>query len=83
MEQHQSKKMTIEINQQTYAQFKEYCEETDSEKSEIMEDLMQYFLKKRMNTMDALRKGYAEMGSINLEISSEFNSCENEVHYYI
>jgi len=75
--------MTIEIDQQTYELFKEYCEETDSEKSEIVEDLMQYFLDECMNTMDAMRKGYAEMGSINLEISSEFNNCENEAHYYI
>lgn len=80
MEQHQSKKMTIEVDQRTYEMFKEYCEETNSDKSDIMEGLMQYFLEESMNTMDAMRKGYAEMASINLEISSEFNDCEDEAH---
>lgn len=83
MEEQQGKKMIIELDHAIYEKFEEYCEETEAEKSEIMSELLQYFLKDSMNTMDAMRKGYEEMAHINLEICSEFDGCENEVHAHI
>jgi CopG family transcriptional regulator/antitoxin EndoAI len=83
MEEQQGKKMIIELDQAVYEKFEEYCAETNAEKSEIMSELLHYFLKDNMNTMDAMRKGYEEMARINLEICSEFDGCENEVHAHI
>lgn len=83
MREQQGKKMIIELDQAVYEEFEEYCTETDTEKSEVMTDLLQYFLKESMNTMDAMRKGYAEMAHINLEICSEFDGCESEAHSHI
>lgn len=83
MEEQQGKKMIIEVDQAIYERFERYCEETNIEKSEVMSELLHYFLRDTMNTMDAMRKGYEEMAHINLEICSEFDECENEVHGHI
>ncbi|GEK92079.1 hypothetical protein [Alkalibacterium kapii] len=78
-----SKEMTIELKQSIYEEIEEYCQDADIEESELMNMMLQCFIKDTMNKMDAMRKGYAEMGSINLEICSEFDGCENEIHTHI
>jgi len=83
MQERHVEKITVELNPQTYDNFREYCEVTNSEKSDIMEDLVNYFLSEYMYTMDAMRKGYEEMGNLNLEICSEFEGCEDEAHSHL
>ncbi|OJF91641.1 hypothetical protein [Alkalibacterium sp. 20] len=82
MEEH-NKKMTIELEQSVYEEIEEYCKDAKIEESELMNKMLQCFIKDNMNKMDAMRKGYAEMGNINLEICSEFDNCENEIHTHI
>ncbi|MDN6194778.1 MAG: hypothetical protein L0J48_03355 [Alkalibacterium sp.] len=78
-----NKEMTIELKQSIYEEIEEYCQDADIEESELINDMLQCFIKDTMNKMDAMRKGYAEMGRINLEICSEFDGCENDIHAYI
>ncbi|MER2064028.1 MAG: hypothetical protein ABS873_05210 [Alkalibacterium sp.] len=78
-----NKKMTIELEQSVYEEIEEYCQDANIEESELMNKMLQCFIKDTMNKMDAMRKGYAEMGKINLEICSEFDGCENEIHAHI
>lgn len=83
MKQQHGKKMIIELDQSVYEEFVEYCTDADIEKSELMSEVVQCFMKDMMNKMDAMRKGYEEMGHINLEICSEFDGCESEVHSHV
>ncbi|SEI61488.1 CopG family transcriptional regulator / antitoxin EndoAI [Alkalibacterium gilvum] len=78
-----NKEMTIELKQSIYEEIEEYCQDADIEESELINDMLQCFIKDTMNKMDAMRKGYAEMGRINLEICSEFDGCENDIHAHI
>lgn len=80
MGSYETKEVTIELTQSTFEKFKEYCRDTSSEKSEIMEDLIRYFLDECNSTLVSMREGYKEMGKINLEICSDFKPCEDEVH---
>ncbi|WP_208559609.1 hypothetical protein [Marinilactibacillus kalidii] len=83
MEEQRNKKMIIELDQSVYEDLVEFCVETNVEKTELMSQMVNYCIKESMNKMDAMRKGYAEMANINLEICSEFDGCESEAHYHI
>lgn len=83
MKQHYSKQMIIELDQSVYEEFEEYCTDAGIEKTEVMSNMVQCFMKDMMNKMDAMRKGYEEMGRINLEICSEFDGCESEAHSHV
>ncbi len=75
--------MIIELDQSIYEEFEEYCLDVDVEKTEIVSDAVQCLIKDMMNKMDAMRKGYEEMGNLNLEICSEFDGCESEAHSHV
>lgn len=83
MKEQDNRKLVIELEPSVYEEIEEYCTEADMEKSELMSDCIQCYVKETMNKMDAMRKGYAEMGHINLEICSEFDGCESEAHTHI
>ena len=83
MKEHSNRKMVIELDQSVYEDIEEYCMETDIEETELMSDIFHCFVRETMNKMDAMRKGYAEMGHINLEICSEFHGCESEAYTHI
>lgn len=83
MEEQRSKKMIIELDQSVYEDLVELCLEINMEETQLMSELVKDCLKESMNKMDVMRKGYAEMGHINLEICSEFDGCESEAHFYI
>lgn len=83
MEERQSKEITLEIDKETYTAFKEYCKESQFDQNEIVEHLMDHFVSDSKSVADQMREGYAEMARLNLEISSEFSDCENEVNMNI
>ena len=83
MEEQRSKKMIIELDQSVYEDLVEYCVETNMEKTQLMAEMVKVCVRESMNKRDAMRKGYAEMAHINLEICSEFDGCESEVHMHI
>ncbi|PRY80943.1 hypothetical protein [Alkalibacterium olivapovliticus] len=83
MEEQNNKRMVIELDQSVYDEIEEYCVDADIEESELMSGIFQCFVRETMNKMDAMKKGYTEMGHINLEICSEFDGCESEAHTHI
>ncbi|MCC5890495.1 MAG: hypothetical protein JJU01_07985 [Alkalibacterium sp.] len=83
MEEQHNKKMVIELDQSVYEEIEEYCYEENIKESELLSEIFQCFVRDTVNKMDAMRKGYTEMGRINLEICSEFDDCESEAHTHI
>lgn len=83
MEERQAKELTVTIDSETYEMFEEYCEESRFDRSEILEHLIDHFIQESRPMMEQMRDGYAEMGKLNLEITSEFTSVENEVSHYL
>lgn len=80
MRERQSKEVTLEINVETYKEFKAYCQESRFDQNEIIEHLIDHFIHESKTISEKMRDGYAEMAHLNLEISSEFSDCENEVN---
>lgn len=83
MDEQRNKKMIIELDQSVYEDLVEFCVETNMEETQLMSEMVKYCLKESINKMDVMRKGYVEMANINLEICSEFDSCDSEAHSYI
>lgn len=83
MEERQMKELTIEIDVGTYEEFQAYCEESQFDRNEILEHLMDHFVEESKTMMNKMKQGYAEMAKLNLEITSEFTNIENEVNNYL
>lgn len=69
----------IHVNSEIYQLIQNFCEESGFDENELVNGVLQHFLKESLNIIDTMRKGYAEMAHINLDISSEFEICEEEV----
>lgn len=83
MEERQMKELTIEIDIETYEEFQAYCDESRFDRNEILEHLMEHFVEESKVMMKKMKDGYAEMAKLNLEITSEFTDCENEVNIHL
>ncbi|HLQ74843.1 MAG TPA: hypothetical protein VK107_02250 [Alloiococcus sp.] len=83
MEERQMKELTIEIDIETYEEFQAYCDESRFDRNEILEHLMEHFVEESKAMMKKMKDGYAEMAKLNLEITSEFTDCENEVNIHL
>ncbi|EKU93625.1 Uncharacterised protein [Alloiococcus otitis] len=80
MEEQQSKELTVKVDSGTYNAFQAYCEESSFDQDEIVEHLMDRFVDESRMMINQMRKGYAEMANLNLEIAAEFSECDNEVN---
>ncbi|MBM6616045.1 hypothetical protein JTF06_14225 [Desemzia sp. RIT804] len=73
------KVVEIHLEADVYEQVQEYCALEELEEKELVSCFMSKFVKEKLNIIDTLRKGYAEMAGINLDICNEFEECEKEV----
>lgn len=79
----EKKEVTVKIDNSLYATVEEYC----AYSGETEETVVKYLLTRSLNRFnkdyEKLKKGYVEMGNINLEISDAFKASENEAMDYI
>ena len=71
--------MKVNLAPAVYKEVKEYCAIADIDENEFVNSVMNYFLDENLIIYDTMRKGYAEMSRINLDICDEFEVCEKEV----
>lgn len=55
-----------------------YCEYYAINENDLVNDALAEFFEAHRQNLDALVKGYVEMGQLNSEIAHEFSSCEAE-----
>lgn len=73
------KVVEVHLEADIYEQVREYCALEELEEKELVNCFMTKFVEEKLNIIDTLRKGYAEMAGINLDICDEFEECESEV----
>ena len=73
----------IELEAKVYEDMANYCANLDLDIYDFMNELVHYFLRDSLKTLDTMRNGYKEMARINLEICTEFDGCETEVNSHI
>ncbi|EDP68892.1 hypothetical protein CAT7_06613 [Carnobacterium sp. AT7] len=71
--------MKVNLAPGVYKVVKEYCSIANIDENEFVNSVMNYFLEENLIVYDTMRKGYAEMSRINLDICDEFEVCEKEV----
>lgn len=71
--------MKVNLAPGVYKVVKEYCSIANIDENEFVNSVMNYFLEENLIIYDTMRKGYAEMSRINLDICDEFEVCEKEV----
>ena len=71
--------MKVNLAPAVYKEVKEYCTIANIDENEFVNSVMNYFLEENLIIYDTMRKGYAEMSRINLDICNEFEVCEKEV----
>lgn len=73
-----AKKMVVEIEEETYTIIEEFSAYVNEEEGKVVDFLLKEALNEFIDKYTSLKKGYVEMGHINLEISKEFSVSENE-----
>ncbi|WP_407371513.1 hypothetical protein [Carnobacterium sp.] len=71
--------MKVNLAPGIYKEVKEYCMIANIDENEFVNSVVNYFLDENLIIYDTMRKGYAEMSRINLDICDEFEVCEKEV----
>lgn len=73
----------ISLPDKTFLVLKELAECSDSSVEEAVERAVSCYIRRNRDLFSALRRGYAEMGDINLELAEEFLGSDNEtlMHY--
>ncbi|MGX7394634.1 hypothetical protein [Carnobacterium mobile] len=69
----------ISLNRQVYENSQNYEVQTRVIKTNLTNAMVNQISKNNITIYDTLRKGYAEMSRINLDICNEFEVCEKEV----
>lgn len=77
------KEVTIEIDTNLYSAVKEYSDCAGVSEKNILNYLVSNSLNEFSSNYYNLKKGYVEMGKINLEISDAFTASENEALFHI
>lgn len=80
MQRQNSTQLTLDIDAKTFELLNDYCTEFGRNKTEVLEELIQQNLQESIARINAMKKGYEDMGVINLEICSAFSDCEDEAH---
>lgn len=68
----------VQLEADIYEQVQEYCLLADLEEKELVNNVVKRIVNEKLHIIDTLRKGYAEMAKINLDICNEFEACEKE-----
>ncbi|SFH92245.1 hypothetical protein [Pisciglobus halotolerans] len=79
MSNRETKTVEVELELEVYEDIANYCTFFDMDQEVFMNEMMQHIIKEKLNIIDTMRKGYAEMSRINLDICHEFEVCEKEV----
>lgn len=69
----------ISLNRQVSENSQNYEVQTRVIKTSLTDAMVNQISKNNITIYDTLRKGYAEMSRINLDICNEFEVCEKEV----
>ena len=69
----------ISLNRHVYKDSQSYDVQTSATKFNSINAVVNQISEKNLTIYDTLRKGYAEMSRINLDICDEFEVCEKEV----
>lgn len=69
----------ISLNRQVSENSQNYEVQTRVIKTSLTNAMVNQISEKNITIYDTLRKGYAEMSRINLDICNEFEVCEKEV----
>lgn len=69
----------ISLNRQVSENSQNYEVQTRVIKTNLTNAMVNQISKNNITIYDTLRKGYAEMSRINLDICNEFEVCEKEV----
>lgn len=73
-----SKEFVLEIEEEYYLLIEEYSDYSNKSEQYVVNQLLNYSLRKYAEKYIELKKGYLEMGTINLEISKAFRNSESE-----
>lgn len=79
----EKKEVIVQIDSDIYSAVEEYCEYTGISEENIVNYLVSHSLNEFSSNYYHLKKGYVDMGNINLEISAEFTESENEALSHI
>ena len=77
------KELTVKIDYKMYSVLEEYCEYAGVTEEKLVDYLLSNSLNDFSSKYNNLKKGYVEMGKINLEISNAFTASEDEALSYI
>ncbi|MEY8292353.1 hypothetical protein AAK882_06865 [Carnobacteriaceae bacterium 52-44] len=77
------KEVTVEIDKKLYSVVEEYCDYAGLSEKNVVNYLVSNSLNEFSSSYYNLKKGYVEMGKINLEISNAFTVSENEALIHI
>ncbi|WP_414839535.1 hypothetical protein [Carnobacterium sp. TMP28] len=73
----------ISLNRHVYKDSQSYDVQTSATKFNSINAVVNQISEKNLTIYDTLRKGYAEMSRINLDICNEFEVCEKEVSAHL
>lgn len=79
MENKKIESLEIKLDGLIYQEIQEYCVKYSADETEFVNAVMIRFFKENKKNHDTMRKGYAEMSEINLDICNEFEGCEKDV----
>lgn len=72
------KVVEVQLEAEIYEEVQAYCALENLEEEELIKNEFKRVLKEKLHIIDTLRKGYAEMAGINLDICNEFEASERE-----
>ena len=68
----------VSLPDETYSVLKDLSECTDSTVEETVKRAVSCYVRRNRRLFAALKRGYADMGDINLELAKEFLETDNE-----
>ena len=74
----EKKEVNLKVNKELYKVIEEYSAYSGDNEEKVIDFIVNRSLEKFKVDYEKLKKGYVEMGNINLEISNAFKASENE-----
>ena len=74
----EKKEVTVKLDKELYKAVEEYCAYSGDNGEKVLQFIVDRSLEKFNVDYEKLKKGYVEMGNINLEISNAFKVSEQE-----
>lgn len=79
----EKKEVNLKVNKELYKAIEEYSAYSGDNEEKVIDFIVNRSLEKFKVDYEKLKKGYVEMGNINLEISNAFKASENEALEHI